>query len=147
MNAYDVKSLIKVIESYKNKERIIIYAGKNLIDELKDILRLRDLYNVKVREFPLPDLEEDKVFIVNESEIHINLNDFNTDYRKGYHEELSEVAEKYREDYLSEIDLKKKIKYSKNPLEKQRLERELGYRCFGSRRNKSTKKNKHKRRK
>lgn len=44
--------------------------------------------------------------------------------------------------YLSETELKRKIKYAKNPLEKQRLERELGKLNSFSRHNKATKKNK-----
>ena len=49
--------------------------------------------------------------------------------------------------YLSETDLRRKIKYAKNPLEKQRLERELGERNCFNRRNKATKKSKRRKKK
>lgn len=160
----DMNELIKFLKEKipcndeNSKYSFTFAVSSSRVEELKTALeKIKDDINIDITFYDSELVDENKVYVLpgksfqtDEYQDHLDnvevaLREFSEDEYFD-REEICDEDDRYRCG-LTEIELRRKIKYTKNPLEKQRLERELGYMNSFGRHKSATKKRKNKRRK
>lgn len=148
---FDIEKIVELIkqkfqnEIYKARIELLFFSNIENEDALKILVERLSKENISADYATFDEIPSNIVYI---SYCGKYVPSWSIVSKFNQCEDLEGPGESQDNDYyLSETDLRRKIKYAKNPLEKQRLERELGERNCFNRRNKATKKSKRRKRK
>lgn len=150
---FDIEKIVELIkqkfnEIYKARIELLFFSNIEKEDTLKILVERLSKENISA-DYATLDKIPSNVIYISYYDKYIPSWSIVSKSNQYQCEDLEGPVELQDNDYyyLSETDLRRKIKYAKNPLEKQRLERELGERNCFNRRNKATKKSKRRKRK
>lgn len=146
---------LSAIDKYRN---VVIVAGSEIHYRLKEAFN--DIKNIIILESDSVDPKF--VYVSQQSPCPMRGTEYKEFLDSYFHDNIAELAEAWKEydnsmfeitgevetpnysEAYTETELRRRIKYSKNPMERKRLEQELGKLTIKYKRNKFTKKKKKK---